>query len=137
MEAALFHYVESAPTPVAPYAHAVETPPFLFVTGQLPIDPAREEAPLPDGIAAQTRLVFENLKQVLAAAGYGLADVVAARVFLTQFERDYQAMNTVYAGYFPTERRPARTCVGVTALARGALVEIDLVAYRPERASGN
>lgn len=133
MEPALFHYVDSAPSPVAPYAHAVEAAPFLFVTGQLPIDPAREEAPLPDGIEAQTRLVFENLTEVLAAAGYGLADVISARVFLTRFERDYQGMNAVYASYFPPERRPARTCVGVTDLARRALVEIDFVAYRPAR----
>lgn len=133
MDPVLFHYVKSAPTPVAPYAHAVEAPPFLFVTGQLPIDPAREEAPLPAGIEAQTGRVFENLKEVLAAAGYGLGDVISARVFLTEFVRDYQAMNAVYARYFPAERRPARTCVGVTGLARDALVEIDFIAYRPGR----
>jgi enamine deaminase RidA (YjgF/YER057c/UK114 family) len=57
--------------------------------------------------------------------------VLQARVFLTHFERDYAAMNAVYASYFPADRRPARTCIGVTGLARGGLVEIDFVARRP------
>ena len=57
---------------------------------------------------------------------------MAARVFLTRFEQDYEAMNRVYAGYFAAGKRPARTCVGVTALARGALVEIDLIARHAE-----
>ena len=130
MDQARFILVEGAPEPVAPYSHAVQVGPWLFVTGQLPIDPANEAAPLPDGIEAQTRLVFENLETVLRAAGLALSDVISAQVFLTEFERDYEAMNAVYAGYFPADRRPARTCVGVTALARGALVEIDFVARK-------
>ena len=130
MDQARFLLVEGAPEPVAPYSHAVQVGPWLFVTGQLPIDPANEAAPLPDGIEAQTRLVFENLETVLRAAGLALSDVISAQVFLTEFERDYEAMNAVYAGYFPADRRPARTCVGVTALARGALVEIDFVARK-------
>lgn len=130
MDEARFFLVEGAPEPVAPYSHAVQAGPWLFVTGQLPIDAANEAAPLPNGIEAQTRLVFENLEAVLRAAGFALSDVVSARVFLTAFERDYEAMNTVYGGYFPADRRPARTCVGVTALARGALVEIDFVARK-------
>ena len=130
MDQARFLLVEGAPEPVAPYSHAVQVGPWLFVTGQLPIDPANEAAPLPDGIEAQTRLVFENLETVLRAAGLALSDVISAQVFLTEFERDYEAMNAVYAGNFPADRRPARTCVGVTALARGALVEIDFVARK-------
>jgi enamine deaminase RidA (YjgF/YER057c/UK114 family) len=73
---------------------------------------------------------MENLKRVLAGCRLTLKNVVAARVFLTRFERDYEAMNRVYAGYFASDKRPARTCVGVTALARGALVEIDFIARR-------
>ena len=130
MDQARFLLVEGAPEPVAPYSHAVQVGPWLFVTGQLPIDPANEAAPLPDGIEAQTRLVFENLETVLRAAGFALSDVISAQVFLTEFERDYEAMNAIYAGYFPADRRPARACVGVTALARGALVEIDFVARK-------
>ncbi len=126
----LFHMVAGAPTPVAPYSHAVEQDGWVFVTGQLATghDPA---APLPDGIEAQTRLTMDNLAQVLDGLGLGFEHVVQARVFLTAFERDYSAMNSVYAEYFPKDRRPARTCIGVTALACGGLVEIDCVARRP------
>jgi len=67
---------------------------------------------------------------VLNGVSLGLEHVVSARAFLTHFERDYAAMNEVYRSYFPKDRLPARTCVGITALARGALVEIDFVARR-------
>ena len=87
---------------------------------------------MPEGIERQTRRVIENLKLVLAGSGSGLDQVVFARVYLTHFERDYSAMNGVYKSYFAPDRLPARTCVGVTALARGALVEIDLLARRAE-----
>ena len=69
---------------------------------------------------------------VLVELGLGLEHALQMRVYLTDFERDYAAMNAVYASFFPPDRLPARTCVGVTGLARGALVEIDLVARRPE-----
>jgi enamine deaminase RidA (YjgF/YER057c/UK114 family) len=74
--------------------------------------------------------VFENLKRVLAGSGSALDRVVFARVYLTHFERDYAAMNAVYQSYFVPGHLPARTCIGVTGLARGALVEIDLLAHR-------
>jgi 2-iminobutanoate/2-iminopropanoate deaminase len=127
----VFRMVAGAPRPVAPFSHAVEAGGFVFVTGQMPTDPAAPDAKLPDGVAAQTRRVMENLKLVLAGLGLGLEHVVQARVYLTHFERDYAAMNEVYRAYFAPGRLPARTCVGVTALAVGALVEIDLVARRP------
>ena len=92
--------------------------------------PADRAMPLPEGIEAQTRRVMDNLVIVLRGVGLGLENVVSARVFLTQFERDYAAMNAVYRSYFPADKLPARTCVGVTALARQALVEIDLIARR-------
>ena len=122
--------VAGAPTPVAPFSHAAACDGWLFVTGQMPTDPDDDVAPLPDGVAAQTRRVMENLKLVLAGAGGALGRVVFARVYLTQFERDYAAMNAVYQSYFAAGRLPARTCIGVTGLARGALVEIDLLARR-------
>jgi enamine deaminase RidA (YjgF/YER057c/UK114 family) len=75
---------------------------------------------------------MRNLASVLQGCSLGLEHVVAARIFLTHFEEDYEAMNAVYASYFPHGRRPARTCVGVTALAKGARVEIDFVARRPD-----
>ena len=127
----IFHNVAGAPDPVAPFSHAVEANGFVFVTGQMPFTGTSNTSPYPEGIAAQTRQVLENLKRVLAGCGLGLEHVVAARVFLAHFDADYEEMNRVYAGYFPAAKRPARTCVGVTALARGARVEIDFVAARP------
>ena len=125
-----FLMIPGAPLPVAPYSHATAADVWLFVTGQVPTSPDDDTAPLPPGIEAQTRRVIDNLKLVLAVAGSGLDQVVFARVYLTNFERDYAAMNAVYQSYFAPGRRPARTCVGVTALARGALVEIDLLARK-------
>src|SRR3984957_15073280 len=125
-----FLMVAGAPTPVAPFSHAVAADGWLFVTGQMPTDPADDAAPLPEGVEAQTRRVVENLKLVLAGAGSALDRVVFARVYLTHFERDYAAMNAVWRSCFAEGRLPARTCVGVTGLARGALVEIDLLAKR-------
>jgi len=127
----LFHTIRNAPTPVAPFSHAVEADGWVIVTGQMPTDPDDDDAPLPDGVEAQTRRVMDNLALVLAGIGLSLRDAVSCRVYLTHFERDYAAMNDVYRSYFETDRLPARTCVGVTGLAVGALVEIDLVARRP------
>ncbi len=126
----IFHLVGGAPEPVAPYSHAVEIDGWLFLAGQVPSDLEYDPAAMPEGIEAQTRKVMDNLAHVLRGLGAGLENVFAARVFLTRFDEDYAAMNRVYAGYFPADRRPARTCVGVTALAGGARVEIDVIARR-------
>jgi 2-iminobutanoate/2-iminopropanoate deaminase len=125
-----FLMVAGAPNPVAPFSHATAVDGWLFATGQMPTDPEDDDAPLPEGIEAQTRRVIGNLQRVLAGAGSALEEVVFARVYLTHFERDYAAMNAVYQSYFAPGKLPARTCIGVTALARGALVEIDLLARR-------
>lgn len=127
----LFHMIGGGPRPVAPFSHAVETDGWVFLTGQMPTDPAAPDAPLQEGIEAQTRRVIENLKLVLGGVGLGLEHVVLCRCYLTQFERDYAAFNETYRGYFPEGRLPARTTIGVTALAVGALVEIDMLARRP------
>ena len=126
----IFHLLPGAPRPVAPYSHAVETGGFVFVTGQLATDAEDDALPLPAGIDAQTTKVMENLRRVLQGLGLDFGDVVSARVFLTEFERDYAAMNARYASYFAPARLPARTTVGVTHLARGGLVEIDCIAAR-------
>ena len=128
----IFHLMNAAPKPVAPFSHAVETDGWLFVTGQMPTDPADDPAPLPEGVKAQTRRVLDNLALVLGGLGLGLEHALSVRIFLTHFERDYDVMNRVYESCFAPGRLPARTCVGVTGLARGALVEIDLIARRPE-----
>ena len=127
----LFMMIPGAPQPVAPFSHAVEADGWVFITGQMPTWPDDDSRALPEGVEAQTRRVMDNLIIVLAGVGLDMSHVVMARVYLTEFARDYPAMNEAYASYFPNERRPARTCVGVTGLAREALVEIDLVARRP------
>jgi len=128
----IFHRVAGAPDPVAPFSHAVEADGWVVLTGQMPFPGTSIDEPYPEGIEAQTHQVMRNLDAVLRGIGLGLADVVSARVFLTHFDDDYARMNTAYASYFMEGRRPARTCVGVTALAKGARVEIELLARRPE-----
>ncbi len=125
-----FLMAAGGPTPVAPFCHAVRAGRFLFVTGQMPTWPGDDARPLPDGVQAQTERVMENLDIVLAAGGMARADIIQARIYLTHFDRDYAAMNETWRSFFPAGRLPARTCVGVTGLARQALVEIDLIAYR-------
>jgi reactive intermediate/imine deaminase len=132
MSIPLFHKIAAAPTPVAPvFSHATEADGWVFVTGQMPTDPDDDGAPLPAGAEVQTRRVMDNLILVLGGLGLGLEHVVVARVYLLRFKEDYEAMNGAYTSYFPADRLPARTCVGVTGLARDALVEIDLIARRP------
>ncbi|WP_244847431.1 MULTISPECIES: RidA family protein [unclassified Caballeronia] len=126
-----FSMIDGAPTPVGPFSHAAEADGWVFLTGQMPTDPDDDSAPLPEGVAAQTRRVMNNLILVLTGLGLTLDHVVSARIFLTEFKRDYDAMNAVYRSYFQPKPLPARTCIGVTGLARDALVEIDFIARRP------
>ncbi len=130
MSLPIHHMIEHAPRPVAPYSHAVEADGWVYITGQMPTDPDDPNAPLPKEIEAQTARVMDNLKIVLEGLGLSLENVTFARVFLTEFHRDYAAMNETYRGYFDTGKLPARTCVGVAGLAVNALVEIDLTARR-------
>jgi reactive intermediate/imine deaminase len=127
MSEPIFHTFEDGPTRVAPYSHAVQVDDWLYLTGQMPIG---EDGTVPDGIEAQTRTVIANLRQVMQRCGFADADIVQARVYLTRFEAHYERMNAVYRTLFPPARMPARTCVGVTALARGCEIEIDMVARR-------
>jgi 2-iminobutanoate/2-iminopropanoate deaminase len=131
MSSPIFHMISNAPQPVAPYSHAVEVDGWLFVTGQLATDIKGDASTTPEGIEAQTHKVMQNLGTVLRGVGAGFENVVCTRVFLTHFEQDYTSMNRIYARYFPANKLPARTCVGVTALACGGRVEIDLIARRP------
>ncbi|MHB1102990.1 MAG: RidA family protein [Devosia sp.] len=131
MSLPVHHMIAAGPRPVAPFSHAVEVDGWIFVTGQMPTDPNAPDAPLPMGIEAQTQRVIENLKLVLSGLGLRLEHVTMARIYLTQFERDYATMNAVWQRAFAPDKLPARTTIGVTGLAVGALVEIDLVARRP------
>ena len=128
MEEPIFHHLANGPSPVAPYSHAVSTGDFIFLTGQLPT--GEDCDPIPDSIEDQTHKVMANLNTVLEGCNSRLANVVSVRIFLTMFEEEYERMNAVYDTSFPADRRPARTTVGVTALARGCRVEIDLIAIR-------
>ena len=93
MSAPTFHMVDAAPQPVAPFSHAVEIDGWVFLTGQMPTWPDDPNQELPEGIEAQTRRVMDNLILVLDGIGLGLEHVVQARVSITDFERDYAAMN--------------------------------------------
>ena len=122
----------NAPAPVAPFSHAVEADGWVLITGQMPNEAGNESAPLPPDIEGQTRNVMKNLNAVLVSLNLGFENVVMARVYLTHFKDDYAAMNAVYETYWEPEKKPARTCIGVTGLALNARVEIDLVAKRPD-----
>jgi 2-iminobutanoate/2-iminopropanoate deaminase len=111
----------------APYCHAARAGNFLFVTGQVAADPATGEYVFGD-IETETRRVMDNLVIVLESAGFALSDVVSARAFLTDFG-EYETFNRIYTEYMG-EFLPTRTTIGVVALAAGARVEVDLVAYR-------
>ena len=132
MGGAIIHSFDAAPDKVAPFSHAVECDGWVQLTGQMPTDPEDDTKPLPEGVEAQARRVMDNLIIVLAELGLDLSHVLSCRVYLTEFYRDYETMNETYKSYFPADQLPARTCVGVTGLAKEALVEIDMVARRPD-----
>ena len=124
MHDVIYHVFEDGPEKVAPYSHAVQAGDWLFLTGQMPI---AVDGLVPEGIEAQTRTVIDNLRSVIDKAGFTTGKVVQVRVFLTKFEAHYDRMNKVYVSLFPEGALPARTCVGVTALARGCDIEIDAI----------
>ena len=126
----IFHMIAGAPDPVAPFSHAVEADGWVFVTGQMPFSGTSVDEAYPQGIEAQTHQVMENLETVLRGCGLSLAHVLSVRIYLLHFDADYAAMNAVYASYFAAGKRPARTCIGVSGLAKGARIEIDMVARR-------
>ena len=115
------------PKKVAPFSHAVRAGEFLFITGQMPTLKNDNTKLVQGGIEEQTHQVMKNLIEVLSAAGSSIDKVIFARVYLVNFG-DFEKMNKVYASYFKTEKLPARTCIGVTGLAVGASIEIDLIA---------
>jgi 2-iminobutanoate/2-iminopropanoate deaminase len=120
--------VKGAPEPIAPFSHATTAGDFVFVTGQMPIVPETGEY-VRGSFAEQTDAVMKNLAVVLAAAGSDWEHVLHCRIYLTDFTR-YAEMNDAYRRWFPAGKLPARTCIGVTGLAGGAGVEIDLLAVK-------
>ena len=125
-----FSLSDGVPPAVGPFSHATQWGDLLFVTGQMPTDPATGEV-VPGDIVAQAMQVRRNLEAVLAQFGLTLDDALMVRVYLTKFE-DYAAFNAAYTGWFHGPL-PSRTCVGVSGLAVGAAVEIDLIAGIRER----
>jgi len=117
--------VNAAP-PVGPYSHAVRVGDLLFCSGQIPLDPATGQL-VPGEVVAQTQQVLANLRAILVSEGLDFSRVVKSTVFLTDLA-DFAAMNEVYARHFPADP-PARSTVQVTALPRGARVEIEVIAH--------
>ena len=117
----------NAPERVGPFSHAVKAGDFLFVTGQMPTQKNDKTKLVFGGIEIQTKQVMENLKDVLNEANSNFDKVIFARVYLVNFQ-DFDKMNAVYESYFSKNKLPARTCIGVTGLAVGASIEIDLIA---------
>ena len=118
----------SAPAPVGPYNQAVLAGDWLYCSGQIPLDPETGTMVGNGNVAEETRQVLKNLLAVLQEAGAGAAQVVRTTVFLTNLS-DFQTVNAIYAEMFGTGISPARACVQVAALPKGALVEIDCVAW--------
>jgi len=120
---------DKAPLPVAPYSQAVKAGDFLFVSGQVPIDPKTGKVVIGD-IAIQTKQTLENIKAILSAAGLSLKDVVKVTVFLKDV-KDFKKMNETYGTYFMDEP-PARTTVQAQLAIEELLIEIDAVACSPQ-----
>lgn len=119
-------YSEQAPAAVGPYSQAIECGEFLFLSGQLGLDPSTGLM-AGDHVSVQTRQACENIGAVLAAAGLGFEHVVKTTCFLADMA-DFAAFNTVYAEYFKS--LPARSCVAVRALPKGGLCEIEVIAKK-------
>jgi len=119
----------AAPAAIGPYSQAIAEGHLLFTSGQIPLDPATGELRNSD-IASAARQMLENLRAVLIAGGADMDSVIKTTVFLKDM-RDFQAFNAIYAEFFQ-EPFPARSCVQVAALPKGALVEIEAVAVRKE-----
>ena len=115
-----------APAAIGPYSQAIQAGDFLYISGQIPVDPATGS--IPEGIAAQAKQSLENLKAIVEAAGYTLSDVVKTTVFAADIA-DFAAVNEVYAQYFSKEA-PARSFVAVKDLPKGVGLEIEAVAWR-------
>ena len=119
--------VPGGPLKVGPFSHAVRAGDFLFITGQMPTLKNDNSKLVSDRIEDQTHQVMKNLINVLDNCGSSLERVTFVRVYLVNFQ-DFDKVNKIYKSYFNEDKLPARTCIGVTGLAVGASVEIDLIA---------
>jgi 2-iminobutanoate/2-iminopropanoate deaminase len=120
-------FTDAAPKAIGPYSQAIASGPMLFVSGQLGLDPKTGELAGPD-LDAQARQALKNLHQIVIAGGFELTDIVSVDVFLTQLGL-FAAFNKIYSGFF-ADHRPARAVVEVSALPKGAAIEIKCVAIK-------
>ena len=119
-------HTAAAPAAVGPYSQAVRTGNLLLTSGQLGLDP--ETGILPEGVEAQTKQALQNIDAILAEAGFSREDVVKTTVFIRNMG-DFGTVNGIYADFFG-EHKPARSCVEVSALPKGGLVEIEVTASK-------
>lgn len=117
---------ENAPAAIGPYSQAVEANGFLFISGQLPLNPLTKT--MPEDIKEQTKQALENVLAILNEAGYSIDNVIKSTVLLTDI-KDFAAMNEIYAGYYKSDC-PARVAYQVVNLPLGAKVEIETIAYK-------
>lgn len=120
-------FTDKAPKAVGPYSQAIEMNGHLFISGQVPIDPATGKV-VEGGITAQTEQVMRNIEAILKEAGYAFEDVVKSTCLLSDMD-NFAAMNEVYARYYPNNP-PARAAYGVVKLPLGVLVEIETIAMK-------
>ena len=119
-------HTEDAPAAVGPYSQAIRAGNLLLTSGQLGLDP--ETGALPEGVEAQTKQSLKNIDAILAEAGYSREDVIKTTVFIANMS-DFGTVNKIYAEFFG-EHKPARSCVEVSALPKGGLVEIEVTVSR-------
>lgn len=120
-------HTQHAPAAVGPYSQAIDCGEFVFCSGQIPLVP-ETGLMVEGGIESQTRQVFSNIRAVLQASGLDFSNVVKTTVFLTDLNQ-FSTVNAIYAEYFP-ENPPARSCVEISKLPKGALVECEVIAKR-------
>jgi 2-iminobutanoate/2-iminopropanoate deaminase len=124
---------DHAPAAIGPYSQAIRSGSMLFCAGQIPLDPKSGQI-VSEDIAGQTKQVLENVSAILQAAGLNFGHVVKTTIFLISMS-DFQTVNEIYGTYF-RENPPARSTVAVSALPRGAKVEIEVIAMAPDPAGG-
>ncbi len=117
---------QKAPAAIGPYSQAVMTGELLFTSGQLGIDPVTNA--LPEGVEAQTRQSLQNIRAILEAAALDITDVIKTVVFIRNMA-DFSAVNEIYTSFFG-DHKPARSCVEVSQLPKGGLIEIEVVARK-------
>lgn len=119
-------YTDNAPKPIGPYNQGIESGGFIFLSGQIGLDP--KTGNLSDTISGQTEQIMKNLQAVLAESSLDFTDVVQSRIYLTNLS-DFSTVNEIYGGYLGSVN-PSRSTVQVAGLPKGALVEIEMIAHR-------